>query len=232
VRGFSDADLIQSNGGTATAVSTVDATVGAGTAEGNAGLIVVHAASVSNSPANWDPVVTDTGGGLQKIFLRADLPAGESLWTFTAAAAGSWLWTVGEWANFAAAPLQGSSTAFTGIAPATSSTGSTGTFSAQFAVGVAAFTIINGSASAAVWPSAVSYDNSFTETDSLQIGTGTGVGDRWLKVARRYGTDSDAGPWSCTATFTGSMANKSVYATLAVFGAQETADVPMGVVTG
>ena len=96
--------------------------------------------------------------------------------------------------------------------------------------GRAASVLLEAAAGGAAWPS-VSYDNSFTETDSQQSGTGTSSGDILLKVARRYGADSDAGPWSCTATFTGSMASKTPMAALVVFRAEDTADPPAPVMT-
>jgi hypothetical protein len=159
---------------------------------------------------------------------RGDLLAGESSWPFSAAAGSpNWAWTVGEWGNAASAPVESSSSA-TAAAPASLSTGSTGTFDTQFVMGIAVFGVSGGGG--AGWPS-VSYDSGFTETDSVQVGTGGTAGDVLLKVARLYGADSDPGPWSCTATFTGSMTSKTVYAALVVFRGEETADAPI-VMTG
>ena len=223
MRAFSDGDLVQSNGGAAFAVISQDLTVPAGTAEGNTGIIVAGVQSLIITPEQWD-VAAISNSQLLQVLCRADLPAGESSWTLTGQANESWAWTVGEWANVASAPVETTAVASIASAPASLSTGSTGAFSTQFVMGIAAFCV--QSAGGPVW-AAVSYDNGFTETDSQQTGDGTTLGDVLLKVARRYGTDSDTGPWSCTATFTGSMASKSVDAMLAVFRAQETALPPL-----
>jgi hypothetical protein len=229
VRPFSDADLIQANTGTATLASSATATVAAGTAEGNTGIICMFAQSVIAAPAQWD-ITASVSFGILSILCRGDLPGGESSWPFNAAAGSpNWAWTAGEWANAAGAPLESSAPGAFAAAPASLSAGSTGTFAAQYVMGVAAFGVAGGGA--AGWPS-VSYDNGFTETDSVQVGTGTAAGDLLLKVARLHGADSDPGPWSCTATFTGSMTSKTAYAALAVFRAGETADAPAGVITG
>jgi hypothetical protein len=227
MRGFSDADLAQANTGTASSASSVNATVPAGTTEGNVGIIAMMAATVVAAPDQWD-IIAAAGGGELVIMCRSDLPAGESSWPFTALVSTNWTWAAGEWVNVASAPTETSVSA-DGLAGASSvSTGSTGTFSTQFVMGVAAFGIWSQGGSA--WPS-VSYDNGFTETDSVQVGTGTGVLDILLKVCRRYGTDSETGPWSCTATFTGDMTSKTPYAALAVFRTQETALPPLVVVS-
>lgn len=230
MRAFSDADLIQAGTGTATLAHPVSATVPAATAEGNAGIIAMFAQTPVAAPEQWDLAAT-TGLGQLAIMCRADLPAGgESSWPFDTAAGtpANWTWTTGEWANVAPAPLE-SSAAATGTGGASSvATGSTASFDTQYVMGIAAFGIFSAGGSA--WPS-VAYSGGFTETDSVQVGTGTANGDILLKVARLYGTDSDPGPWSCTATFTGSMASKTPYAALAVFRAEDTADPPLTVLT-
>jgi hypothetical protein len=227
VRAFSDDDLIQSNAGSAVLVSSQDLTVPAGTSEGTSGIIVAGVQLPIVTPDQWH-VAASTSGGLLQMLCRADLPAGESSWTLTAVTTCNWAWTVAEWGNIAFAPIE-STTANLGTGGASSvSTGSTGAFTTQFVMGIAGFVIT--SAGGAAWPS-VSYDNSFTETDSQQSGTGTANGDILLKVARRYGTDSDAGPWSCTATFTGSMASKTPMGAMVVFRAEDTADPPLPVMT-
>jgi hypothetical protein len=230
VRPFSDTDLAQAATGNATLTHPVSATVPAGTAEGNAGIIAMFAQTPVAAPAQWDLTAT-TGLGQLAIMCRADLPGtGESSWSFDTAAGtpANWTWTTGEWANVAPGPLE-TSAAATGTGGASSvSTGNTASFDTQYVMGIAAFGIFSAGGSA--WPS-VSYSGGFTETDSVQVGTGTANGDILLKVARLYGADSDTGPWSCTATFTGSMASKTPYAALAVFRAEETADPPMPVMT-
>src|ERR1043165_956166 len=141
MRAYSDADLIQSNTGTLNGATTIDVTVPAGTTEGNAGLIVMYAAAVTVIPANWDPVIAAPSGGLLKIYLRADLPAGETTWTFTAGG-GATLWTSGEWGNSSSVPVQGTSSAALGSGPL--STGSTGSFTAEYVMGGPPFALVTG----------------------------------------------------------------------------------------
>lgn len=225
MRAFADGDLVQGNTGNPSLAHPINATLPAGTAEGNAGIIAMFAQTPVAAPEQWD-LVASTGLGQLAVMCRADLPAGETSWPFDTQAGtpANWTWTAGEWANVASAPLE-SSAAATGTGGASSvATGSTGSFSTEFVMGVAAFGIFSAGGSA--WPS-VAYSGGFTETDSVQVGTGTAVGDILLKVARLYGADSDAGPWSCTATFTGSMTSKTPYAALAVFRAEETTAPPI-----
>jgi hypothetical protein len=227
MRPFSDADLIQANAGTAAPASSASVTVPSVTTEGNAGIICMFAGTIVNSPAQWDIVAS--GSVLLAIMCRGDLPAGESSWPFSSAGSTNWAWTAGEWANVASAPLQSSAPGNFLTGATSISTGSTGSFDAEYVMGIAAFGIISSGGGSA-WPS-ISYSGGFTETDTLQVGTGTTSVDLYLAVARQYGTDGDTGPWSCTATFTGSMASKTAYAALAVFRAEDTADPPMPVMT-
>jgi hypothetical protein len=229
MRPFSDADLVQSATGNPSLVASANVTVPAGVADSDAGIIAMFAQTPVASPPQWD-IVASTGLGQLAIMCRADLSAGESSWPFSTAAGtpANWTWTSGEWANVAPAPLE-TSAAATGTGGASSvATGSTGSFATEFVMGVAAFGVFSAGGSA--WPS-VAYSGGFTETDSVQVGDGTSNGDILLKVARLYGADSDPGPWSCTATFTGSMASKTPYAALAVFRAEDTAPVPGAVMT-
>jgi hypothetical protein len=231
MRGFSGDDLAQANTGTAAVVTSTSVTVPNGTAEGNAGIICLLAQAIIAAPSQWDLVANPSPGFGIAIMCRSDLPAGETSWPFsTAAGACNWAWTAGEWSNTAPAPLESLAPGGFSSAPASQSTGSTGTFSAQYVMGVAAFGIIAGSAGGPAWPS-VAFSGGFTLTDTVQVGDGTGAADLYLAVARQYGADSDTGPWSCTATFTGSMTGKTAYAELAVFRAEETADPPMPVMT-
>jgi hypothetical protein len=226
MRPFSDDDLIQSNTGTATLVSSASVTIPSGTTEGNTGITCMFAGTAVNPPAQWDIVAS--ASIFLAIMCRGGLPAGESSWPFSTPGNTNWTWTAGEWANAAPAPLQSPAPGNFANAPASISAGSTGTFDAQYVMGIAVFGIIGAGGSA--WPS-ISYSGGFTQTDTAQVGTGTASGDLYLAVARQYGTDGDTGPWSCTATFTGSMTSKTAYAALAVFRAEETADPPMPVMT-
>ena len=224
MRAFNDSDLIQSNSGTATLVSSTNATVPASTVEGNAGIICMFAQTPIAPPNQWDTVAFTSFTQIA-IMCRADLPSGETSWPFSTASGGpaNWGWTSGEWSNVASAPLE-TSVGTTGTGGASSiSTGTTAAFNTRYVMGIAAFGISGTGGSA--WPS-VSYSNGFTETDSVQVGTGTANGDMLLKVARLYGSDSDPGPWSCTATFTGSMTSKTPFAVLAVFRAVDSIDAP------
>jgi hypothetical protein len=222
---------VQANTGSASAVSSVSATVPAGTVEGDTGIICMFGATPLTPPEQWEFAAADPTVFLA-VMCRGDLLGGESSWPFSSVGGVNaiWSWTAGEWGNTAPAPVE-TSAAVSGTPGASSlSTGSTGTFGTQFVMGVAAFAMFSSNASAA-WPS-VSYSGGFAETDSVQVGDGTHAGDVHLWVARLYGADSDTGPWSCTATFTGSMTSKVPYAALAVFRAQETADAPMSVLAG
>jgi hypothetical protein len=225
MRAYSDADLVQGANGSAALASSVSVTVPGGTVEGDAGIIAMFAQTPITSPDQWD-IAASAQAGILTVMCRGDLPGGESSWPFSpVGGAPNWAWTVGEWANTAPAPIESAAAANGLPGDASLSTGSTGTFSTQFVMGIAAFGIINASGSA-TWPS-VSYSAGFTETDSVQVGTGTAAGDLLLKVARLYGADSDTGPWSCTATFTGTMTGKTPYAALVAFRAQETALPPL-----
>lgn len=230
MRAFSGDDLAQSAASTAALASSASVTVPAGTAEGNTGIICISAGTVLTPPAQWDIVALDSTGTLA-IMCRADLPAtGESSWPFTTlgGATANWTWTAGEWANVASAPLETAVAAHGTTGDTSVSAGSTSAFVTQYVMGIAAFAVFSAGGSA--WPS-VAYSGGFTETDSQQVGTGTSAGDLLLKVCRLYGADSDTGPWSCTATFTGSMTSKTPYAALAVFRAEDTADPPLTVLT-
>lgn len=220
MQAFSDADLIQGNTGTATLTHPISVTTPNPTLVSNTGIICMFAQTPIAAPNQWDVPAT-TGLGLLAIMCRAYLPGGESSWSFDTAAGtpANWTWTVGEWDNVALGPVETSSAA-TGTGGAASiSTGSTNSFNTEFVMGIAAFGIFSAGGSA--WPT-ISYDSGFTETDSVAIGTGSANGDMHLSVARLYGADSDPGPWSCTATFTGSMTSKTPYAALVVFRAIET----------
>ena len=227
MRPFSDDDQVQANAGSATFVTSQALTVPAGTSEGNNGIIVAGVQLPIISPAQWHPTVALPSGLLQ-VLCRADLPAGESSWTLAAVTNCNWAWTAAEWANGSSAPVEATTTATGTTGLSSLSTGTTATFTTQYVMGIAAFLMT--SSGGAAWPS-FSYDNSFTETDSQQSGDGTANGDLLLKVTRRYGTDSEAGPWSCTATFTGSTATKIPFAALVVFRAGDTADPPLPVTT-
>jgi hypothetical protein len=226
MRAFTAADVIQSNPGTVTLTSPISVTVPNPTVEGNAGLVVMTAQTLISPPDQWS-VAADagTGGVSVAVMLRPDLPDGESSWPF-AALAGSpnWCWLAEEWTNIASAPIQSSAGADGAGADASLGTGNTSSpFDTQFLMGLAALQISSSGGSA--WPT-VAWSNGFVETDMVSIGAGSANGDLQLRVARYYGTDSEAGPWSTTATFTGSMTSKTPHICLAVLRAEDSIDMP------
>lgn len=198
---------------------------GDSTTEGNAGIIVLGAQTLINPPAEWDMVVSaGTGGPTLAIMCRAYIPGGESSWPFTPISGGpNWTWLAEEWANVSSVPEETSASNTGASAPASYSTGTTGTFTSQFVAGVATVQILATGGSA--WPS-VSWSNGFVETDVVSVGDGTVNGHLQLRVARLYGAENETGPWETTATFTGSMTSKTVNGCLAVFRAQDLIVVP------
>jgi hypothetical protein len=228
MRAFTDADEVQSNSGTTLSASTQDMTLPAAVAEGDTGLVVVYTAGVMTSPEDWDPIITDPLH-LFSMFLRAGCTGGETSWTF-GSSGGAWAWLIGEWSNMSSVPVLSVGAASGSTGDTSLSTGSSGTSDTQFVMAVAAFALTQGGAGGSVWPS-VSYGSGFTETDSVQVGDGTTSGDALVKVARLYGADSDTGPWSCTATFTGTLTGKTPSALLGVFRAEETMLPPLVLVS-
>lgn len=223
---FTDSHVVQSNTGSPGASSSINVTLPAGTTEGNTAIIVMGAQTLINSPTQWDLVITaGTGGPTLAIMCRADIPAGESSWPFTPISGGpNWTWTSAEWMNISNAPIETTATSGSGVsAPSSISTGTTGSFTSQYVMGIAAVQLLSTGGSA--WPT-VSWSSGFTETDVVEVGDGTINGHIQLRVARLYGTDSEVGPWSTTATFTGSMTSKTVCACLAVFSAAPGVTVP------
>src|SRR5690242_12814799 len=111
MRAYSDADLVQGTTGSAALASSVSVTVPAGTAEGDAGIIAMFAQTPIAHPSQWDTVAS-AQAGILTIMCRGDIPGGESSWPFTPAGGSpNWTWTVGEWANTAAAPAESSAAA-------------------------------------------------------------------------------------------------------------------------
>lgn len=219
MRAFTAADPVQADSGTSVFTTTATVTVPAGTTEGHGGLIVLGVQNPIIPPAQWDTLAVAGVAQTLAIMCRADLPAGESSWGFqTLTGSANWTWTVGEWANLAWVPEETSASANGTTGDTSIASGSTGVFAAQFVVGIVAVQIMSTGGSA--WPT-ISYSGGFVETDALSVGTGTANGDIYLSVARRYGTDSEAGPWSCTATFTGSMTSKTPNIALAVLRAED-----------
>lgn len=225
-RAFTSADVVQSNSGQ---VFQIDPGVALSNpaGEGNCGLVVVAAGTEIISPEQWH-VAASSGAASNSIqvgvMCRPDLPPADQTWAFANIGAQNtnWVWLAEEWTNVSFAPMQGSAQTTTVTAPASISSGTTASFDAPYVVGIAATFVQSNAATAFGWPT-VAFSNGFTETNSLQMGDGTGGFDLRLWVARRYGTLNDTGPWSTTTTFTGDMTSKVAGACLAVFRAENYA---------
>lgn len=229
VRAFTAADVVQHATGTYDPPAIdLPATVSlpGTTSEGTGGLIVMGAMSAVDPPNQWHQVSwagnVETSP-LMSVMVRADFLAGEQSWEFmpSPGSGPSWAWVVEEWTNLSYAPLLAQSHTNLVSGPASLSTGTTPTWSAPYAVGIAAITIIGG-VNAQVW-SPVTWSNSFTETDVVTLGAGntSGADNLQLRVARRYGTLDETGGWETTITFTnGADAGKVCYACLAVLRAE------------
>lgn len=199
------------------------------TTEGRGGIVVLGAQTVITPPEQWDIVAwsgTSTSyAQLVSIMCRADLPAGETTWSFSTidGSNGSWAWVVEEWTNLSFAPIAADSGQTTLVVDPTSiSSGSTGTTEAPYVMLVAA-ALLQGGSTAAVWPASASWSNGFTETDVVTLGTGQAAGDLQLRVARYYGTLGEVGPWSTTCTYPAAQTNKTAYACIAAFRAENWA---------
>lgn len=225
-RAFTSGDVVQTSGGATTGVAVANPSTALPNpaSEGNGGFIVVCAQSIIDPPEQWHRVAASGAPVTQPqlgIMCRADLPAGDQSWFFQVAAGFTtyWTWLTEEWTNLSNAPLLAASSATAAQGVSSISTGSTGSWDAPYAVGIAAVGLIVGNTEGLAWPT-VSWSNGFTETDVFTRGTGTTMSDMQLRVARQYGTLGDTGSWETTATFTGSMGTKNVYACLAAFRAE------------
>lgn len=219
-RDFIPEDVIQSASAELAATSTPNVAFTDPAAEGHAGVVVMGAQSLIDAPEQWDMFATaGTGGTTLAIMCRADLPPADQAWDFVpTGGTPRWTWLAEEWVNVSYAPRAADSASTSGqLAPASISTGTTGTTEAPYVACLAAVQILATGGSA--WPS-VSWSNGFTETDVLEVGDGTVNGDIQLRVARYYGTAGETGGWETTATFTGSMTSKTVHACIAVLRAQ------------
>lgn len=217
-RSFADSDIVAGSANSGTVVlsaSPITVSLGGPTTEHNAGIIVMACQTVIAPPEQWDNIAP---GGFSApaspqagVLIRSDIPAGESSWTFSPVSGGpSWVWLAQEWTNVSFTPIAASPASNTGALAATAvSTGSTGAFDSLYVLGIAYEQI--SSTGGSTWPTAA-WSNGFVETDVVSVGTGSGTSDLQLRVARRYGTPADSGPWETTATFTGSMASKTVSA--------------------
>lgn len=219
-RAFTPDDVVQAPSAQLAATATPNVAFTSPAAEGHAGIIVMGAQSLINPPEQWDPTVTaGTGGPTLAIMCRSDLPDQDQAWTFSpTGGTPRWTWLAEEWANVSFAATAATSASTSGqLAPASISTGTSGTTSAPYVACIAAVQILSTGGSA--WPS-VSWSNGFAETDVLSVGTGSVNGDIMLRVARYYGTLNETGGWETTATFTGSMTSKTCHAAIAVFRAE------------
>jgi hypothetical protein len=224
-RAFTPADVVQHDSGTTpTSVPNVTASLPNPATEGNGGIMIVGFNAPATPPENWH--IAATPAGTQTcIMCRADLAAGDQSWVFDSSGADTtFMWIAEEWTNLSYCPLAASSGFTTTLsAPTSISAGTTGSFDAPYVQGLAFVFVTNVSGTAA-WPT-VAWDNSFAGTDEIAIGDGTGTLHIKLYVARRTGTLNETGPWSTTATFTGSMTGKTAQGAIAVFRAEETQDM-------
>lgn len=223
-RAFTPADVIQANANTAISVTAPPISLSP-TVEGHCGIMVLAAHQALNPPEQWDDVTgasIDDTTKMVAILCRADLPAGETTWPFSSiAGAVNWVWVAEEWANVSFAPILGWARTNQLASVSSISTGTTDSWSStDYAVGLAVMWIYGSAGATAGWPT-VTWSNNFIETDVLTIGDGTALGDMQLRVARRYGTAGETGPWETTCTFTdGTQTSKAAHACLAVFRAE------------
>lgn len=210
-RAFTSADVVQSAPGSGTATTTVTPTLSA-TQDGNGGVIIMGALATIGSPENWHfagwGASVAYNSRLVAVMSRADLPAGETAWPFVVSdgtTLASWVWLAEEWTNLSYAPLASQSvgTGLTG-SPSSLTAGPSDSFTADYVVGIAAL-MVGGSVGATSTFSTVTWSSGWTETDVVTVGTGQNpvTADIQLRVARRYGTLAETGPWSVTATFDG-----------------------------
>lgn len=226
-RAFTSADVVQANPGSAAAQITVNPALTNPAVEGRCGLLMMAAGGPINPPELWHTAAGAGAPGTKQVgvFCRAHLADQEQSWQLSHIATGTnWVWLIEEWKNVSYAALadlgSGSAAGVGGVASLSS--GNTGTFDDPYVVGIAVAAIINGSGTSP-W-SAVNWSNSFVETDVVNVGDGTAAGDIQLRVARRYGTFNETGPWETTATWTGgAQTNKTQYVALAVFRAENYA---------
>lgn len=226
-RAFASTDIVQTNSGTASLQVDPSIALTSPATEGNGGIIVMAAQTVVAPPGQWHTAAaagTADGSPQLAIMCRADLPPADQSWAFATfnGATANWCWLAEEWTNFSFAPFAGSARTNLQSAPSSISTGTTGAFTADYVAGIAAVLLFGGP-TAAAW-STPSWSGSFVETDVLSVGTGTGSTDMQLRIARRYGTLSDAGAWSTTATWSGAQTGKTVYAAIAAFRAESFSD--------
>lgn len=234
VRAFTPADVTHHN--EATVLATESPAVGftRGAVEGRGGIVVLGAQSTLNAPFQWDPAVFSgfgAGANMLLIMSRPWLLDAEQTWTFKASGTAiaesdtgvtaNWCWIAEEWDNLAlVGPHASASNPDATYGKMACSTGTTAALTADYVVGIAAVMVQASDIGSAGFATSASWSNSFTETDVLTIGAGTSSQHIQLRVARRYGTLGETGPWETTCTFAGStMANMASFGALAVFEA-------------
>jgi hypothetical protein len=228
-RAFTSADVVQHNPGSDAASSASTSGLVSPSSEGTGGILIIGATNQVSPPDQWHYAaqtgIATYGGTLVAVLSRADLAPGEQSWPLSVAAGTpNGVWVAEEWTNLSYEPVETSAGSGLLSAPATAPTGSTGVFTAEYVVGIAALLVFGGGSIAF---SGVTWSNSFVETDVVTIGTGTTAADTQLRVARRYGTQFDTGPWDTTATFTGgTQTGKTAYVCLAVLRAEDQVVVP------
>lgn len=239
MRAFSDADLIQGKDGTAGTsgagvVDTALLTLDSPTTEGSTLLVVMKTSALTpDTGQGWDQNVAETTALGLMVYSRADVPAGETSWTWTSTAAAQvWTWRIEEWANVAWVPLETSAAHYEGANPTAWATGNSGAIATQYVMGIAGFTLMRGTAGAGGFAAITSPQiggHAATPVTTIDDGDGTASGDIRLAVARYYGTENDVGPWSATATASGATTNYSGQSILAVYRAAPEIIVPADV---
>jgi hypothetical protein len=228
-RAFSDDDIVQSTPGSVfQSGAPISVTLGSATTAGHAGIIVLTCQNIMNPPEQWHLMAQSGAGGQASpqggIACRVDLPAGETSWSFSPMSGSpGWAWVVQEWTNVSFAPIAATPAGnWAAGGSASYSTGSTGEFSGLYVMAIA-YLGINSTGTTPF--SAGSWSNGFVEQHVVETGDGTTAADLQLRVARRYGTPSDSGPWESTFTFTnGADATKSALSVgMAVFRAENHA---------
>ena len=195
---LSDDDIIQFDEGSVAATAAVAASLPAGTTAGNAVLVFIQAGGSSLTPASgFTGSFTALGTG---FYVKTEVTAGETSWTFTQNNAQDAAWIAVEMANVDPVdPLE--STTSTG--PTTLSTAGTQSSGTSQPIGLSTVTFalfsLSGNTSAKSWGS---YTNGFTEI--TQIDAPAGTSRPCLALARIY---TDGAPVAASSTATATIAS-------------------------
>lgn len=226
-RAFSSDDITKVNSAVTAGTAEVDpgASVAAPTTEGRCGVICVYAVTLLAPPEQWHfgAAAGSTDAAPQgAILLRADLPSNETSWVVGAFGGGAtfWAWWAAELANVSFAPVLAAGKVNTVAGPASVTATTTTPESAEDTLVIALLALHHSTAGGATaWP-AVSWSNGFVETYVVTRGTGGATNDIELHIALYLTTSPEAGPWSTTATLTGTMTNINASMTMVALRAE------------